>query len=408
MRFVLVSTHTDQTTGYAKVSYNLLRQLGTLAPKVKVYHFGFQRHPNRPNFRKCPEGVIQYDAAANEDPKEEGFGFNKIHEFLEMVGPDIVMIYNDPLIVYRFIESMKFERGKSPYKLWVYLDQVYHGIAQPLMDKISEQADRVIAFSDHWKKVLESEYTGFSRTTIMEHAVDPLMFSSMSNADRSNMRNNMNIPSNGIIYLNMNRNSQRKRLDLTIQAFVHLLQRERDRPYYLVIATNISVQGGAYYDLSRVFATEIADAKLSPQKFAQRLVLIDTSPPNVLADDGVNQLYNVCDIGINTSDGEGYGLCQLEHMYTGAPQIVTDVGTYRSFLDDSVAQFVTPEFMVYQAGGMPLGSRAPLFHPMKIADAMEAVANRLPEMREAIKNYNFKSWSKVCDQWLETVLELTG
>jgi hypothetical protein len=35
MRFVLVSTHTDQTTGYAKVAYNLLRQLATMTPKVE-------------------------------------------------------------------------------------------------------------------------------------------------------------------------------------------------------------------------------------------------------------------------------------------------------------------------------------------------------------------------------------
>jgi len=408
MRVVLVSTHTDQTTGYAKVAYNLLRQLATLTPKVKTYHFGFQRHPNRPNFRKCPEGIVQYDAAANEDPKEDGFGFNKIHEYLEMVSPDVVMIYNDPLIVYRFVESMKFERGKSPYKLWVYLDQVYHGIAQPLMDKIAEQADHVIAFSAYWKNVLETEYTGFTRTSIMEHAVDPTVFTAMSSVDRQNIRNSMNVPQNAVMFLNMNRNSQRKRLDLTVQAFVHLLSREKERPYSLVVATNLSVQAGAYYDMSRIFATEIADAKLSPQKFAQRLILIDTSPPNVLADEGVNQLYNVCDIGINTSDGEGYGLCQLEHMYTGAPQVVTDVGTYRAFLGDDVARFVAPEFMIYQAGAMPLGSRAPIFHPLKIADAMEDIANRLPEMREAVKSYNFKSWSSVCDNWLETVLSLTG
>jgi len=118
MRFLLVSTHVDQTTGYSKVSHNLLKQISTLSPKVKAFHFGFQRHPGRTSVRKVPEGVITYDAAANEDPKEEGFGFNKIHEYVEMVNPDVVMIYNDPLIVMRFIESMKHERGKSSYKLW--------------------------------------------------------------------------------------------------------------------------------------------------------------------------------------------------------------------------------------------------------------------------------------------------
>ena len=407
MRFVLVSTHTDQTTGYAKVAHNLLRQLATLAPKVKTYHFGFQRHPSRPGFRKAPEGIVQYDAAANEDPKEEGFGFNKIHEFLEMTGPDVVMIYNDPLIIYRFIEAMKHERGKAPYKLWIYVDQVYHGIAQPLMDSIREHADRVFAFSPYWKKALQN-YGDFQSAGVLEHAVDPSVFTAMSPADRTGIRTGMNIPLNAVIFLNANRNSQRKRLDLTIQGFVQLLKRETTRPYYLIIASNLSVQGGAYYDAPRIYSTELAAAGLNIQAYAPRMMLIDTAPPNVLADEGINQLYNVADIGINTSDGEGYGLCQLEHLYTGAPQVVTDIGTYRDFLDETVARFVSPEFNVYFAGGMPLGGHVPVFNPAKVADAMESAANSLTEMRETIKNYNFKSWSRVCDGWLEEILTLTG
>ena len=407
MRFVLVSTHTDQTTGYAKVAYNLLRQLATLSPKVKTYHFGFQRHPSRPNFRKCPEGIVQYDAAANEDPKEEGFGFNKIHEYLDMVGPDIVMIYNDPLIIYRFIEAMKHDRKKSPYKLWVYVDQVYHGIAQPLMEKIRDHSDRVFCFSDFWKKAF-LEYVEHPNVSVLEHAVDPSVFSAMTVQERMTIRSSMNIPKNAIVFLNANRNSQRKRLDLTVQGFVRLLKREKETPYYLIIATNVSSQSGAHYDLPRIFSLELEEAGLPLQMFGNRLFLIDTAPPNVLADEGVNQLYNVADIGVNTSDGEGYGLCQLEHLYTGAPQVVTDVGTYRSFLDESVARFVVPDFKVYAAGAMPLGGYFIMFHPEKVADTMESASENIAQMRETIKNYEFKSWSNVCDEWLEEILTFTG
>ena len=73
VRFLLVSTHTEQVTGYSKVSYNLLKQLGTLAPLVKIFHFGFQRTPARlPQPARPIKGVIQYDAAANEDPRSRG------------------------------------------------------------------------------------------------------------------------------------------------------------------------------------------------------------------------------------------------------------------------------------------------------------------------------------------------
>jgi glycosyltransferase involved in cell wall biosynthesis len=374
---------------------------------VKTYHFGFQRHPSRPGFRKCPEGIVQYDAAANEDPKEEGFGFNKIHEYLEMVGPDVVMIYNDPLIIYRFIEAMKHERGKTPYKLWIYVDQVYQGIAQPLMDAIRDHADRVFCFSEMWRRVL-TNYGDFKNVSILEHAVDPMVFSSMSASDRSNIRRTMNIPQNAVVYLNANRNSQRKRLDLTVQAFARLLLREKDAPHYLIVATNLAPQSGAYYDVPKIYALELADLGLNLQTYANRVLCIDTAPPNVIADDGINQLYNVADIGINTSDGEGFGLCQLEHLYVGAPQVVTDVGAYRDFLNESVASFVPHDYEVYFAGGMPLGGHFPVFNPEKVADAMEEVVQSLPEKREAIKNYPFKSWSRVCDGLLEDLLNFTG
>ena len=399
MRFVLVSTHTDQTTGYSKVALNMLKQLSTLSPKIKLFHFGFQRHPNHPGFRKLPPGIIQYDAAANEDPKEEGFGFNKIREYVDMVNPDVVMIYNDPLIIYKFIEALKHDRASSTYKLWTYVDQVYDGIATPLMDKIRDHSDRIYAFTDIWKQKLLG-YGNYSDVRILEHAVDPTMFSKLPADARASMRANIGVPSDAIVFLNANRNSQRKRLDLTIQGFARLLAKNPTAPYYLIIVTNIAPQSGSYYDVARIFAREIKDL---PQ-FATRLVLIDSAPPNVVGDDGINQLYNLSDIGINTSDGEGFGLCQLEHMYTGAPQIVTDVGSYRSFLDESVAAFVPPKSDVYFPGGMPLGGWAPSFNPEDLTAAMEHAIQNLPQMREALSTYKFKTWAEVCDNWLEDVL----
>jgi glycosyltransferase involved in cell wall biosynthesis len=406
MRFVLISTHVDQTTGYSKVSYNLVKQLSTLSPKVKTFHFGFQRHPNRPTMRKYPEGVVAYDAAANEDPKEEGFGYNKIHEYLEMVNPDVVMIYNDPYTIAKFIESMKHERGKSPYKLWLYVDQVYTGIAQPLVDILHQHADRIYCFTQSWKKKF-LEYGQFPDIRVLEHAVDPTVFSCMPSDARKGIRSNMGIPEDATILLNINRNSQRKRLDLTVGGFVGLLKSNPTKPYYLIIASNLQPQTGAYYDIQRIFLEELKDNGMDFQAYARRLLLIDTSPPNVWSDEAINQLYNVADIGVNTSDGEGFGLCQLEHMYTGAPQIVTDVGAYRDFMDASVAEFIPPNGKTYFAGGMPHGFSCPTFATSAATKAMEDMVATLQEKRKSVQNFQYSSWSRVCDEWLEDILKLT-
>lgn len=403
MRFVLISTHIDQTTGYSKVSYNLLRQLASLSPLVKVFHYGFQRHSSKTGLRKTPDGVVVYDAAANEEPREDGFGFNKVREYLEMVNPDVVMIYNDPLIIARFLESMKHDRATSPYKLWLYLDQVYEGIAPPLVETIRTHADRVYCFTDFWKSKLPM----LSDVRVLGHAVDPLTFSALPTETRATLRSNLGLPTDAIVFLNANRNSQRKRHDLSVSAFVKLQARYPDKPLYLLIATNAHPQSGAFYDIPRIHMEELARAGLSELTYASRLLLIDTSPlANVLTDEAVNQLYNIADIGLNTSDGEGFGLCQLEHLYTGAPQVVTDTGNFRTILTPDVAAFIDPIDRAYFPGSMPLGFWAPVFYSEAVATAMEAVMNDLPRYKAAAKAFSFKSWASVCDGFLEDILTL--
>jgi glycosyltransferase involved in cell wall biosynthesis len=400
MRVVLISTHVDQTTGYSKVAYNLLKQASTLTPRVKLFHFGFQRHPNAPGHRKAPAGVSVYDAAANEDPKEEGFGFNKIHEYLEMVSPDIVMIYNDPLIVHRFFEAMKHDKKTSTYKLWVYLDQVYEGIAPVLMQSVRDHADRVYCFTEFWKQKFLS-YGDFPDVRILEHAVDASTFTAATKDTRLALRKTLGIPASATVFLNVNRNSQRKRLDLTVAAFAQLLKTVPTA--YLILATSVSPQGGAYYDIPTIFQREATKAGLD-QLALSHLILIDTSPPNVVGDEGINQLYNTADIGINTSDGEGFGLCQLEHMMTGAPQIVADVGSFRSFLPDSTTVYIPVGEDVYFPGSMPLGGWAPSISVKDVTTAMKTAVDTLPELRAGVQAYSFKSWTHICDGWLEDLL----
>ena len=401
MRFVLISTHIDQTTGYSKVVYNLLGQLATLAPEVKTYHFGFQRHPSRSSIRTFPKSVISYDAAANEDPKEDGFGFNKINEYLEMVNPDVVMIYNDPLIIHRFIESMKFDKEKSKYKLWLYVDQVYEGIAKPLIESMNKNAHRIYCFTPYWADIY-SKYDSFPDIRVLENAVGTTLFSKTPEGARSSVRSSMNLPSNAVLMINVNRNSQRKRHDLAIMGFTELITRDSSKPYYYMVVTGLNGQQGAYHDIHRIFTMELNRRGVDPNDFVKRLMLVDTSA-KALPDSAINELYNASDIGVNTSDGEGFGLCQIEHLYTGAPQLVTDIGTYRSFMDESVCGFVKPEDRTYFAGTMPLGSWAPNFSYIEIANTMQTMIDNLPALKKAAVNYKFKTWKEVCASWLEDV-----
>ena len=407
LRFMLVSTHTEQVTGYSKVSFNLLKQLATLTPLVKVFHFGFQRSPARtPQLMRPIQGVIQYDAAANEDPREQGFGFNKFKDYLETVSPDIVMIYNDPIIVSQFINT--FKDIPKTFKLWVYLDQVYEGADMGLLRTIENKADRIICFTDAWKKHL---LTRLTTTTIpidiLEHGVDTTVFKSLPEVERMSIRRSMNIPPDAKIFLNVNRNSQRKRLDLTIMGFVRLLKKFPSEKFYLVFVTSVKPEGGACYNPLQIYMNELTRAGLDPQVYGTRVSVVDTTPPSAYYnDDSINQLYNAADIGINTSNGEGFGLCQLEHMATGAPQVVMDIGGYRSFIDETTGVLVPTTSYAY----LPMTSGVGLYehsaHPDAVAEAMEKTVAMLgaATSKKCIDAARARPWSKICDEFLESVL----
>jgi glycosyltransferase involved in cell wall biosynthesis len=296
---------------------------------------------------------------------------------------------------------MKYDKEKSTYKLWLYIDQVYEGIVPPLIESMNKHAHRIYCFTPYWAEIY-SKYGSFPDIRVLENAVDTTLFSKISDGTRSAVRSSMGLPSNAVLMINVNRNSNRKRHDLSVMGFAELITRDPSKPYYYMIVTGLNAQQGAFYDINRIFTMELQRRGLNPTDFAKRLMLVDTSS-KPLPDSAINELYNAADIGVNTSDGEGFGLCQIEHLYTGAPQLVTDIGTYRSFMDETVCGFVKPKDRTYFSGAMPLGSWAPNFSYHEIADTMETMIDNLPALKKAALEYKFKTWKEVCASWLEDI-----
>ena len=407
IRFLLVSTHTEQVTGYSKVSFNLLKQLGTLAPLIKIFHFGFQRTPARlPTPARPLSGIIQYDAAANEDPKEQGFGFNKFKEYVDTVNPDIIMIYNDPIVINQFIQQVK-DVPKS-WKLWVYLDQVYKGADMGLLRNIENASDRILCFTEEWKKYLMTRLTTPNiKIDVLEHGIDSLVFKPLSDGERAGIRKNLNLKSGDKVFLNMNRNSQRKRLDLTIMAFARLLKKFPDAPYHLLLVTGVKPEGGAFYQPLQIYLNELELLGLDNLKYGTRVTIVDTTAPQAyFNDDAINQLYNVADVGINTSAGEGFGLCQLEHMATGAPQVVLALDCYKAFMNDKTSVQLPPTSYSYLQMTAGVGLTEYTTTAEAVAEGMEkALAMCGKETSEAcVALARSRPWSKVCDDFLESVI----
>jgi glycosyltransferase involved in cell wall biosynthesis len=113
------------------------------------------------------------------------------------------------------------------------------------------------------------------------------------------------------IVLNANRPYWRKRLDLTIDGFAEFAKLRPNAR--LVLHTGVRTEAMDSELCGRIGALDIEEKVV----FSPRCR--DGAP---LCIERLNKLYNLCDVGLNTAMGEGWGLASFEHASAGAAQIV--------------------------------------------------------------------------------------
>lgn len=379
LKFLLVSTHMHQFTGYSKVSHNMIQELSK-KPWLKLTHFGFQKMPEVPQgFRPYPPNVEVYDAAGGERPQQQGFGYQQLPDFIRRKEPDVVMIYNDLSVVSRFLEEIRKSGIPRTFKLWVYCDQVYNTQMQPFLDILNRDADLVFTFSNGWKKCLKEQ--GITRPIdVITHGFDKDKFFPIP---RELARKQMNLPMDRFIILNLNRNQPRKRYDILMMAFVELLVKYPTKPIYLFCVCDKGEKGG--WDLFGLFKRELGLRKVPVEHYADRLMV--SSVDMVFRDEDINMFYNAANIGINTADGEGWGLCNFEQMGVGIPQVVPDIGGFKEFCTSNNSSLVKPKVryhlpMVY----CPVGGEALACDPHDVCIAIEDYLLNSTKMEEHGKN----------------------
>ena len=297
IKFLLVSTHCHQYTGYSKVSYGLIRQLSKV-PWLAVTHYGFQKFPQQKfadGFRPYPSNVDVIDAAAGEQPFEQGFGFKQLPSVIEQVKPDVVMIYNDMSIVGKFIVDIEKSSIPKTFKTWVYCDQVYNTQLQGYLDMLNLKAERIFAFTTGWKQCLKDQ--GVTRPIdVILHGFEADVYKQLPRAD---IRKQLKIPEEAFVYLNVNRNQPRKRYDILIMAFAELVVKYPTKPIFLMCICDKGEKGGWW--IFELYQRELKLRGVNVEMFASRLML--SSQDMVFTDDDINVFYNLADAGVNSADG---------------------------------------------------------------------------------------------------------
>jgi glycosyltransferase involved in cell wall biosynthesis len=137
------------------------------------------------------------------------------------------------------------------------------------------------------------------------------------------------------IVLNANRNIVRKRIDLTVDAFARFAV---GKPKSVLLWLHMAETAYKGWDLPRLKRRYHLQGRMIHRSFGRGL-------PSIPVDQLV-LLYNACDVGVNTSVEEGWGLVGLEHGATGAAQIVPDHSVLPSLWRDSALRIGTYRSLV--------------------------------------------------------------
>jgi glycosyltransferase involved in cell wall biosynthesis len=368
MRLLIIGTHPYQTTGYSKVVYNICKSLAS-HKDVKCTVFGIQKFTKEnDNARNdLPSNVSAWDVFAN-DKEDFGFGTQTLNNFVSINQPDVVLVYNDPNVVEKYIMNLNLIKNRS-FKIVVYLDQLYTYQNVDSIKYIANHSDHIFCFTEYWRNnllsYLDDEKSLYNkikeRSSVVKHGID----SRFNNINPIQAKLMINFLPTDFIFLNLNRIQGRKRPDLCVMAFALFLKNTNAQNAYLFFP-NIRDKK---LDILKIFEHSLKKYNL-PATYKLKLKFLDNIE-KVLTDDEINIIYNACDIGVNTCEAEGFGLCNYEHASLGKPQIVSGVGGLLDFFNNDNSITCNPKVTIYTDNGGDIFGNSEIIDIEDVAKAME-------------------------------------
>lgn len=343
-----------QSNGYSRVVYYIAKYLG-LKDDIRLTIYGFQNYNQTAGSSMrddIPKSVKLHDALATEHPHRNGFGDKEIGDFLKKNPQDVIIIFNDMVITSALVNTISTELStaeREKFLLISYMDQVYPYQKKQYIDLLNEHFDGVVTFTPYWESVVRE--LGLKKdvpTYYFPHGFDSKLYYPIP---RTIARHYYNIPEDAFCVLNLNRNQPRKRWDHTIMAWAQVVKKHVDlkksnpQKKYRIPKLVIATISQGFWDLMQLYENELRKIGLTLEEGKE--YIIQMVRPQQMSDRDINILYSCCDVGLNTCEGEGFGLCQFEHAAVGAPQVCPNIGGFKEFLHSKNSTLVDAKWSYY-------------------------------------------------------------
>jgi glycosyltransferase involved in cell wall biosynthesis len=387
---ILVAGDAAVPTGFARVVEGIFKPL---AAAYEIHQLGT-------NYRGDPHAYEWkvYPAEIGGDR----WGANRIVALVEKIKPSLVFIVNDIWIQHAYLKELRRMQNAPPVVLYCPVDG--GPFDAETIEPLAGVA-RCVAYTEFGKTQIENAATEqrskdssfkFPAVEVIPHGVDTDIFrpleaegvSPRMHARRLLFPDIQDLEGRFIV-LNANRNQPRKRIDTTIRGFA-LFARGKPSGVNLFLHMGVEDVGWNVITLTRRYGIEDRILMSSLNKTIQGV-----------SQQQLNRVYNACDVGLNTSTAEGWGLPSFEHAATRAAQVVPRHSACAELWADS-GVLVEPALKIINEKILTEGW---LVTPEAVAEALERLyADRefLGEMSErAYRNATREEyrWENISARW---------
>lgn len=389
-------------TGFSNVTEHVLRSLyDTGRYDIDVLAINYQGQ-----FADKEKYPYQLVPARLQDPKDP-YGLKMFVRALRDKRYDVVWIVNDTFVVDPVSKAIQELRNKcdglkQKPPFFVYYYPVDCRVIKDRSNML-EVADLPVAYTkfgiDETLKVFPNLK---NKLRYIYHGVDSDVFRPLSEKEREACRRKyFGVSDDTFILVNINRNSIRKQLPLSILSFSQLRKSVPRSILYLHTNPRERMSGlDLFLALDHLGLSHKKDVL-----FPAGLDMAKGYPVEIL-----NEYYNCADCVLTTTGGEGFGLINYEALAAGVPLVAPDNTVHPEILENGKCGILYPcknisfaENSGYRAYGLP----------EDIVDAVLKAKNMGPEERgQLLANGRecaaANDWKKIGEQWVRLIGEEYG
>lgn len=385
--------HGCTATGYSRVMHSLIPHW---IAAFEVHHFAI-------NVREVSQSY-DWPVYPNRD-RYDMHGFNTLEPLVRSMQPELILVSNNfwyfPLI------APKLKQWSPKSSVAVYFPIEGDQLRSSQVRSLS-LADLAVTFTQFGVDTLQAhpDAPNLNHLTHLPHGVDQHLFHPLVQTNGQPDRPQSKVlareqllpprlqGASPFIVLNSNRNQRSKRIDLTLKGF-DLFAKNKPSNVYLYLNM-------AKTDEFANMWQEAVDMGLEDRVIFSR----ENYNCPAYSNQELNLLYNACDVGVNTSMGEGWGLVSFEHAAVGCPQIVPNHSAFKSLWEGRGELLSPPPGPSQYAPALTNTA----IDPVDLAAALEKLySNQNYSQQSATSSYNYAThsqfnWKTIAKKWEKALM----